>query len=60
MLDQIGQALLTIDYTFWLNIIFAVIGGILLWLHFKDDDSQHQQHGEEDSQLSGSKAGQSG
>ncbi|MEA5626785.1 permease [Nostoc sp. UHCC 0251] len=40
-----------IDYTFWLNIIFAVIGGILLWMHFKDNDSEyHQQHREEHSQ----------
>lgn len=25
-----------IDYTFWLNVIFAVIGGVLLWLHFQN------------------------
>lgn len=49
-----------IDYTFWLNIIFAVVGGILLWLHFQDNDSQHQQHREEDSQISSFDAGQSG
>ncbi|MEH2069689.1 MAG: permease [Nostoc sp.] len=39
-----------IDYTFWLNIIFAVIGGVLLWLHFQDNDSQHQQHRQQHSQ----------
>ncbi len=31
-----------IDYTFWLNIIFAAIGGVLLWLHWHDDSSQQQ------------------
>ncbi|RAM48746.1 MAG: transporter [Hapalosiphonaceae cyanobacterium JJU2] len=39
-----------IDYTFWLNIIFAVIGGVLLWLHFHDNGSQPQQHRQQDSQ----------
>ncbi len=39
-----------IDYTFWLNIIFAVIGGVLLWLHFHDNNSQPQQHRQQDSQ----------
>ncbi|BAZ68620.1 MAG: permease [Pelatocladus maniniholoensis HA4357-MV3] len=39
-----------IDYTFWLNIIFAVIGGVLLWLHFHDNSSQPQRHRQQDSQ----------
>lgn len=26
-----------IDYTFWLNIVFAVIGGAWLTLHFKPE-----------------------
>ncbi|WP_289792061.1 permease [Chlorogloeopsis sp. ULAP01] len=25
-----------IDYTFWLNMIFAVFGGVLLWLHWQN------------------------
>ena len=24
-----------IDYTFWLNIVFLLLGGALLWLHWK-------------------------
>lgn len=24
-----------IDYTFWLNIVFALVGGLLLWVHWR-------------------------
>lgn len=38
-----------IDYTFWLNIIFLVIGGILLYLHWKNSKRQeNQSHNHQD------------
>ncbi|WP_036480953.1 permease [Myxosarcina sp. GI1] len=33
-----------IDYTFWLNLIFLVITGILTWLRFGGDKQQQHQH----------------
>lgn len=38
-----------IDYTFWLNLTFAVIGAALLWLHFRGSGSGKQGHMEDGS-----------
>jgi len=42
VMSFLGVVRFAIDYTFWLNIIFAAIGGVLLWLHWHDDSSQQQ------------------
>lgn len=35
-----------IDYTFWLNLVFLAISGVLAWLRFGGKNNQnHQQHG---------------
>lgn len=31
-----------IDYTFWLNLTFAGVAAILLWLHFRESGSWDQ------------------
>jgi hypothetical protein len=37
-----------IDYTFWLNIVFLLLGAALLWLHFRggSDEKQAARRGE--------------
>lgn len=35
-----------IDYTFWLNIVFAIIGGVLLYLRFQGQKGEAQQRAE--------------
>ncbi|MFQ4145472.1 permease [Chlorogloeopsis sp. ULAP02] len=34
MLTQVYR--FSIDYTLWLNMIFAVLGGVLVWLHWQN------------------------
>jgi uncharacterized membrane protein YraQ (UPF0718 family) len=41
-----------IDYTFWFNIVFLAITGILAWLHFyegREQGKMHHHHGENQS-----------
>ncbi|MBV6627824.1 MAG: hypothetical protein KI793_33695 [Rivularia sp. (in: Bacteria)] len=33
-----------IDYTFWLNLVFLAVTGILAWLRFGGKSNQQQQH----------------
>ena len=33
-----------IDYTFWLNLVFLAITGVLAWLRFGGENNQNQHH----------------
>lgn len=36
-----SQEFFSLDYSFWLNLLFLVVTGVLLWFHFKNHQHHH-------------------